>query len=151
MLTLQDNAITQNFVSPSICKDLSDLGLFQDTPYRWIIRDDGFTKLDTYSFDRDGYYMEGDIMVERFNPTRYKIPAYTIKDVESLLPTDYLITCNAFKEYEVSLSQLYHIDSAKSHRLPDALALLVKSSIRNGIILVRVANTILSTQAIASS
>ncbi len=113
--------IYQSFVDVNLSQQLHHAGLNVKTNFIWIIRN-GEANLYTEVFDKDKYYMQAEKNVDFIN-TSYQIPAFELKDIESLLP-DYLLSRNG-KEYELSCSNLFEIDIMKHDRLPDVFALTV--------------------------
>lgn len=129
-MNMFDHPMYNCFVTPILCKDLLLAGLTKQTIYQWKIRDK-VASLHTSAFDMDGYYKDALQVLDKY--TDLILPAYSLKDVEGPL-NDYLLTCSASGEYEVSLSTYYNLQSYKAPRLPDAFALLLYEAIRKGII-----------------
>lgn len=141
MIIIIETSRTNCFVSPNICKDLVVAGLTTETAYQWKIYYD-VAKLSTFVFDLDNYCQAGSKATDFIYPPHEVLPAYSIKDVEKLLPIGYLLTITE-KGYEASLSSLYPAESCKSDRMPDAFALLLLQSIRNRYVDLKKINLIL--------
>lgn len=133
---------TSCFVSPKICNDLVVAGLCAETAYKWKVYND-IAKLSTHVFDLDNYYEEGFQAQDFINPPRIVLPAYSIKDVEKLLPIGYLLTISD-NGYEASLSSLYPGESCKAERMPDVFAKLLLQTIRYNYVSLKEINLILS-------
>jgi hypothetical protein len=142
MNNLIDNPLHQNFVSPWLCKDLNDLGLTSHTIYQWKVRLNT-TDLFTVAFDIDRYYVDAVKHIDHVNPPLDVMPAYSTKDVEKCLP-HWLMTFGQ-NGYEVSLDQMFGMESKTAQRMPDAFAMLLKEMMMKGKIDVIKANRILST------
>lgn len=142
MMIIIETSRTSCFVAPNICKHLTDAGLGTETAYQWKIYND-VAKLSTHVFDLDNYYEEGFKATDFIYPPQVVLPAYSIKDVEKLLPIGYLLTITE-KGYEASLNSLYPGESCKAQRLPDVFAMLLLQSIRNRYVDIEKINLILS-------
>jgi len=142
MTIILDTSRTNCFVSPSLCKHLEDAGLSTHVQFHWKVYH-GIAKLVTNAFDTDNYYAEGERLADYASPPNFVLPAYSIKDVERLLPVGYLLTCNETGKYEASLSDLYLCNSSVADRMPDAFALLLLEGLRKKVIDLKKLNAIL--------
>lgn len=141
-MIILETSRTNCFVSPKLCSELMIAGLTKDMPYVWKIYKD-LAKIHTYTFDYDDYYKSGDAHNDFITPPTEIWPAYSIEDVERILPIGYFMTCNE-KGYEISLSSIYQMESCKAERMPDAFALMLLLAIRKRVIDLRKCNLILN-------
>jgi|ERR1035437_1474216 hypothetical protein len=132
MITFNTSSLYKPFVVPILCRDLVLAGFTAPANYQWKIRNKE-ALLYTTVFDADDYYKESIAHLDYINPPDHIYPAYTIMDVEEPLK-DYMITCSAAGEYEISMHSMYNIESYKAPRMPDAIALLLLGAIRKGIV-----------------
>jgi hypothetical protein len=142
-MTIVDNTLFENFVTPQICKDLNEAGLAQSTNYQWIITGNKI-RIDTDLFDPDDYYNRLKSLLLRTNKSE-KIPAYNIKDVEKCLP--FFLLTKSENGYEVSLDDIFAIESKKSLRLPDALGALLLEAVKRHVVSLEQINFMLIRQA----
>ncbi len=128
-MKLFDTPITKCFVAPIYCQQLVQSGLYETTLYQWKIYG-GYAQLVTKLFDNDHYYTDGQKKLDEINPPDLTLPAYTIKDVEDILPKDYLIMFTSASEYIIAPSSLYPVEGCTAARMPDAFAMLLLEYIR---------------------
>ena len=128
METIYDAQIYQCHVTPMLCKELRDLGLTEMTTHQWkVYKHD--TILDTTAFDMDDYYLSARKHVDFINPPVHVLPAYTIKDVEKVLPS-WILTCDDLGNYEMSIHNIYKgVPPQTAKRLPDVYAMMLKEGI----------------------
>lgn len=139
-----DNSLYENFVSPNLCSHLKVAGLCAVSNFKWVIRGTE-VRLETDLFDMDEYYKSSKSLLYDFNNPLI-LPAYTVKDVEKCLPA-YLLTKGTFEcDYEISLDQIFKVESKKSSRLPDALAEMLLEAIKKNIVSLPRINWIIAKQ-----
>lgn len=119
-----ETSATANFVAPVYCKQLVDLGLSPRVLYYWKVFGD-HAELITHSFDLDKYYIDGMRAQDFVTPPDLILPAYSIKDVEKLLPKDYLMMFTAACEYIVAPGNIYEVEGCTADRMPDAFAMML--------------------------
>lgn len=139
---IKESPLTENFVAPYICKHLIEAGLSPNVPFQWKIGN-GLAELFTYAFDPDGFYKDGDQVINLLNPAQAILPAYNIKNIEKILPSGYLLTHNEIGLYEVSLMNIYHGEGCAADRMPDAFAKLLLHAIFKRLVDLKKINTIL--------
>lgn len=142
MCQINETQLTENFVAPYLCRHLMQAGLASDVAYCWHVSN-GLATLITFAFDPDGYYKDGTSHQHFINPPQAILPAYSIKNIEKLLPAGYLLTLNENGIYQVSLINIYQGDGETDERLPDAYAKLLLQSIKRRIVNILKINRIL--------
>lgn len=142
MHIIQDSPLTECIVSPDLCKQLQDLGVTQFVSYQWRIRG-ADAELACYAFDPDQYYFKGNALADYINKG-FSLPAYHLKAVEKILPPEYLLTYGAAGNYELSLGDIYRMDSVKSTRLPDVYALMLLACLKRHVVDLNHVNLILN-------
>jgi len=130
-MQLQDNQLYACFVSPHLCKQLRDMGITHHSPYKWKVRK-SITQLYTNAFDTDDYYIDGNKHTDTVNPPEHVLPAYSIKDIEKIIP-GYLLTSDALG-YTIALDDLYNMPVVNARRLPDVFAELVIMMIKKRLV-----------------
>lgn len=115
----------QSFVSPELCRLLSNAGINTDTPFVWKVQPDNTCLLFTLAFDVDSYYTNGQKHIEEFKPPT--LPAYQCNDMEKLLP-DYYYEKSA-KRYSVLCSTWFPERHFEDTRLPDLFARIVHTAL----------------------
>lgn len=143
IITISGSALYENFVSPWLCHDLMTLGLSANINYRWSILGTE-VKLETCLFDEDGYYKKSRLLLDETNKPKI-IPAYSIKDVEKVLP--YFLLTKSESGYEISLDEMYGVESKKALRLPDAMGALLLEAIKKRIVSLKNINAVFDKQA----
>lgn len=135
-----DYPLYQNFVKPQFCKELYDRGLYFNVCYFWIVRDQQL-ELVTKAFDPDGYYDNATVnnLMDEANPATSILPAYSIKDIEKLLPR-YMVEFN--QKYFVRLHNIPQL-KATDVRMPDAFAAMLVNCIDNDVVGLEYANMVL--------
>lgn len=133
---------TSCFVSPDLCKHLTDAGLTSESTYHWRIYN-GIAKIWTYAFDPDDYYRDGHKLQNYASSSCIVLPAFSIKDVERVLPSGFLLTLTE-NGYEASLNDIYAGDSCTADRMPDVFAKLLLQSIQKRYVDLKKVNLILS-------
>lgn len=136
----------QNFVTPLLCKDLEVAGIICQTSYSWIIRNNEIS-LFTILFDQDDYYLNGQKAINNLCPPQDIINAFSIKDVEKIIPEDYMLLKTG-KYYEICFNKLYNIQPVQALRMPDAFAMMALELIRKRIIDIKKANECISIPGI---
>lgn len=129
--TIVDNKVLQNYVSPALCKELVLAGFKCAHKFFWKVYDMDII-LDTYIFDIDEYYKDGNELVDKIAPLKARLPAFTIKDIERHLP-DYCV-CKLNNKYEMCIDKNYEVNNVFSDRLPDAFALIMLACIKKRVI-----------------
>lgn len=129
--TIADNKVLQNYVSPRLCKDLAIAGFKCPHKFFWKVYDMDII-LDTYIFDIDEYYKDGNEVIDKIAPLKERLPAFTIKDIEQHLP-DYCI-CKLNNKYEICIDGHYRVESAFADRLPDAFASIMLACLKKRVI-----------------
>lgn len=138
-----NSPLYQCFVHPTLCRQLLEAGLTPHLPYHYRITDCS-TELNTYAFDKDDYYAEGDKLLDRWGGNLVYLPAFQLKDVEKCLPGHYLVQHNE-QGYTLMLENIYHIPEQLDQRLPDVFARAVLEGIRARVIRVDYVNQLIST------
>jgi hypothetical protein len=160
-----DQPLYQDFVSPQLCKELMHLGLTPDVPYHYRIFG-SISELNTFAFDKDDYYQlsqgdidfinnaklnpfkttEGFVKIADTQPVRFeKVPAYQVKDMEKLLPGNWLLQKNE-KGYELLLERIYGIQEQVAFRLPDVFAQAVVFGLKKRIMKLQNVNLMITYQ-----
>lgn len=141
-MVLLETALTENFVCPNLCEALVVAGLTEKVLYQWRVKMD-YIELCTKEFDPDNYYADSAPLLNIVTPPLRRLPAYSIKDVEKVLPADY---CIEFRngEYQASLGKIFETEHAHADRLPDAIAKLLLNALQKRIVDLKKVNAILS-------
>lgn len=127
-----------NFVNPNICRMLRLAGLTEKSVYQWHVTNN-IANLVTYFFDKDDYYSAAAVEIYKVtNPVI--IPAYSLKDMEMVMPGGYSLLKDDFDNYELSLDMLWNVPAVKGKRLPDVFAEMLLQLIRSRIINPETAN-----------
>lgn len=142
---LQENMLTQNFVSPKLCELLCQEGLTPNTCYSWRMYDDK-SELSTDCFDPDMYYKNALPYLHHFNAPLQIIPAYSIRDVERMLPCGYMLQLNGNCMYELMVSDLYKIEPVQSVRMADVFAIMAMKLIKARSVSIDKINIIISAK-----
>lgn len=144
MLTnaIQEGPLTENFVSPIFCKHLFEAGMTKQVPYCWRQYADT-TVLSTDFFDPDCYYKDALPYLHVFTAPIVVIPAYTIKDIEKILPCGYLLQLNENCQYELMLGNQYEIQPVTGIRMPDTYAAMALLIIKKRLVNVEKVNLII--------
>lgn len=124
---------TECFVAPDICSHLVLCGLYPTISATWRVYAND-VKIMTSLFDEDHYYRDGIKHQDFIDPPQLTIPAYNIKNIERVLPAGYLLTCNDDGTYEISLSNIYGLESCIAGRLPDAFGKMLLLAIRKHVL-----------------
>lgn len=136
---IADDALLQNFVNPALCKQLYDHGLYFAVKFFWVVR--GATlQVISQAFDPDDYYSDAMMMMDAASPVESILPAYTVKDLEKLLPSYALAQCNG--SYALKLHRIPQL-TANSLRMPDVFAHMLLLCIRHDVINLEHANMVL--------
>lgn len=142
--------MTQNFVSPELCKELFDAGLFFGVKFFWLVKENSL-ELCTKEFDPDEYYEGANLMIDVANPTKSVLPAYSIKDIEKLLPDYDLRQRGGSYFLQTSTPHIRHNGTVEinveDERLPDALAKFLHDCVTNDIVSLDKANYVLAYAA----
>jgi hypothetical protein len=128
---ITDSPVFQNYVSPRICSDLKYAGFTACAVFQWKVYEQDLI-LDTKIFDVDDYYKEGNDLIDKVQPLLEVLPAWTIKEIERLLP-DFCI-CRVNKNYEMSIDGHYGVEAIQSDRLPDLFGLMMLACLRKRVI-----------------
>ncbi len=127
-----DKAPYQLFARPSICDQLQKEGLSGDVLLWWAMNG-AECRLCTYFFDNDNYYAAVQSVIESVSKWE-KLPAYSIVDLEKLLPHGWLASRNNLGQYEVCIDDMWKLEPVVSPRLADALALMLLHAIKAGVL-----------------
>ncbi len=120
------------FVLPSISKQLQMAGLTTKIILFWDLFKHGNTdayKLGTFFWDADAYYKSADTIINAVCKVE-RIPAYSLHDIDFLLPPDYLLERNA-NGYTISLNGIWHLRNVSNKRLADCYGLMLLQMIAN--------------------
>lgn len=121
-INYKETMVTANFANPSLCRDLLIAGMYNESPYRWEVIDQrgvNHARLNTYAFDPDNYYRHGDDAISLLAPI-CTLPAYSLAELERLVPADYTIAFSLKSEYIIMPSSIYpELDGCVESRLPD--------------------------------
>lgn len=127
-----------NYASPAICQQLNDLGLTDKVSAFWKVYQKECL-LVSYEFDTENYYRQADGNLDFITPCLQTIPAYTIAELELLMP-DYSMSMIS-GEYKINYSRYITSNfKSSSNRIADAYALAVLDLIQNNIIIIEKAN-----------
>lgn len=121
-----NNAPYRCIALPYVCEQLHQAGLSGKSILWW----DTFKEagkivffLRTFFFDSDRYYQDSQAMVDCVNkPTR--IPAYSMADLELLLPPDYILEKHS-NGYTLGLHDMWKMEPIHAERLSDCFGLMV--------------------------
>jgi hypothetical protein len=117
---ITDNALFQNFVSPELCRDIVTAGFTAEVIFQWKIYPSEI-QLFSKSFDEDSYYSDGSALIDSFHAPIMRVPAYTIKEMETELPA-YCLCKDPNGMYIIMFDDAYQLPSCSDKRLPDAFA-----------------------------
>lgn len=123
-LTIPENQLFSNFVSPQYCEDLVRLGFALKTLHSWKRYYEEYI-IFTEAFDPDGYYQT------TISETPL-VPAFTIKDCENEL-LDYTLSRSG-NFYFIRLNLFKKIPEVSGTRLPDVMAMMLKECIAGGVL-----------------
>lgn len=127
-----DNSPYNSFVNPHLCDVLRIAGITKNTVYLWKVLNN-VAELFTFYFDTDDYYGSASAeIIKLTNPII--IPAYTLKDLEVVMPGGYSLMKDAFDTYELSLEKLWDCVPVTGKRLPDVFAEMLLQLISKRII-----------------
>jgi hypothetical protein len=134
----------RSFVSPDYCKKIRDIGISDQTNYRWKI-DAGEIALTTAVFDIDDYYAVTRKLVDQRLVRDQNLPAYQVTDIEQAFPEDYILA-KLNSRYRIDFP-LYNVISEKLkegfERMPDAYAEALLLLIDSNVVKVEVLNRLL--------
>lgn len=142
---IKEGILVENFVAPYLCKHLVDAGLCLHVPYHWKIND-GLAVIATNAFDPDEYYSAAEDILNLIYPPEAILPAYSIKNIEKILPAGYLLSLTEQMIYEVSLSSLYSLPHCVAGRMPDAFAMMLLQCIKSRVVDLHKINLIMKTK-----
>lgn len=128
----RDTSLYANMALPHLCSDLARAGLTHETIFFWKITL-GNISLETFAFDPDKYYLEGNRLVEDVMHTfAHLVPAYSLKDLERCLPTrDYALYMeDAIYCLTFDMGKLTYKYTAE--RMPDVFAEAVINMLKLG-------------------
>jgi len=142
------HAITQNilglFASPYICKELQQLGVTADAVYKYRkYPNDQAYHLITYTADPLGIIYGNPIQVteQGVHVSYTDIPAYNIYELLSALPGAFINHLNSM--YEIAMGTDWALEPVKDSRLPDGLAKMVFTAIRQRLITAEAINKLI--------
>lgn len=110
------------FVLPSICRQLEEAGVTHQL-ITWWKSNDITTSLETFFWDQDNYYMNDDKAIDLASNAT-KTPAYSIMDIEQLMPKDYSIS-KTQTHYELMVSNVWPVEMVVAERMADCFALML--------------------------
>jgi hypothetical protein len=140
-MNILDNPIYQCFVSPELCRKLREAGLTSETAYHYRISGN-IAEINTYVFDRDDYYLEGDANINAVTPVEI-LPAYQLKDIEKAMPGHHCLLRNE-KGYELMIDSVYCLPEQTAERMPDVYALMFLEGCRQRLFKVSNANSLIT-------
>ncbi|HVZ95418.1 MAG TPA: hypothetical protein VG847_00980 [Chitinophagaceae bacterium] len=139
-MNLEETTATSCFVSPLYCAELHGLGLSDKVLFFWEVYGN-YAELKTHNWDVDSYYIDGEKAKHAISLPDRIIPAYNIKDIEKLIPPDWVLVFSPFGEYQIMPSNLYErIEGCASIRLPDVFALHLIECIRKHAVDLKIIN-----------
>ncbi|HRN80180.1 MAG TPA: hypothetical protein PKY29_04320 [Ferruginibacter sp.] len=125
------NPLHNNFVQPELCIALTQAGVSPRTLYTWKLR--GFiAELHTLCFDPERIYEQMEANIE-FIHRKPAYPAFSISDVENMLP-DFYLERSAIGDYHLNCDNMYGLEQCTHKRLPDVFALMVLQAIKRRVI-----------------
>jgi hypothetical protein len=78
-----------------------------------------------------------------FNKPLVVIPAYTIKDIEKILPRGYLLQLNENCQYKLMLGNQYSIQPVTGNRMPDTYTAMALAIIKHRLVNLEKANLLI--------
>lgn len=133
-MQIKESYFTANFASPNLCEALYEAEVANNKiKYFWYQRKDGVEMVCT-GFDPDKYYAGALKLISDVNQARV-IPAFSIRDLESLLSMSYCVCKDAFGHYEIMIAEEYGVPSVKNARLADLFAMAVLECIKKRILI----------------
>lgn len=122
-------ACQRNFVSPSLCEQLSSLVDFL-TPFYWKLNGNEF-ELMSNIFDPDEIYSSTTKMLEERNIIS-TVPAYTFGEMEMMLPDYYIDKVNG--KYRILCDQKYLLQDVECESIADGMAIMVIEGLRKRVL-----------------
>jgi hypothetical protein len=133
MEPLTENILFQNFISPTLCKELVLAGFKPKVNFYWKGYVSKHTELVSNLFDPDSYYTDGQQLSDSISPPAYSLPAFTIKDIEKELPA-FCMTSDGQGNYEIMLDKNYEVPACTADRLPDAFGKIFLQALNKHVI-----------------
>jgi hypothetical protein len=130
-----NNAPYNLFCLPSVSRALHESGLTNKVILWWDLIKDGSIEsynLRTFFWDYDAYYVASQSIIDSVNKG-IKIPAYSITDIEQLLPPDYLFQKQG-TDFTISIDKIWGAPAVTSKRMADCygamlLQLIIQRSV----------------------
>lgn len=131
MINMLSSPLYSPFVEPTLCQRLHNYGLKASNYFNWVMDMDRMeATLISLAFDPDGYYAQASANVLFVNGEGNVIPAFTIEDMQSILPNWFMTRCNG-DVFELECA-FFPETQIQAPRIADAFALMVLKAFEEG-------------------
>lgn len=132
-IQIMDTYLTQEFLSPLLCKDLHYAGITDNIPYAWV-QDGTDFKLQTFAYDTEDIYQQAWHNRQTMHgiTKAITIPAYRIAELDRIIPGYGLV--KEMDYYIAMLNTEFGQSEARAERMADALGILIRDMLQKRII-----------------